>query len=541
MNSQQFLSRRRFLGRSFQVGAGAALASLTDIPFVMKRALADGSIGLQGKKLLFIWLRGANDSLNSVIPINDPAYATSRPTLRIPKDAGTDYNATTRVADFPTGSATNTYSYANAITLRNGFAALHPKLKFLAPVYNAGDLALVHRVGYARQSRSHFDSQNYWENGDPRNDLLRSGIFYRAMIESGLANTAPLTGVSIQSSLPLILRGDEAAMTNLSDPNRYDLLGIPNNADGNAKAFTNLVNSTGARFPAKNYRDLLQLQYGNLRNTLSIFAGINFTESGNVFQDDVKTDGDTNWVPIDANGNSIGDAGRGYFLFPTTSDKNGGWRRPDKSVVGGKFVVNTAHHDFFTNLKAAAMVLNKTDAIVCGTELGGFDTHKNQGGDTGSHPDLQKVIGWSMYALRKYFSLYADKATWENIVVVTLSEFGRTTVENSDLGTDHAEASTMFVAGGGVRGGVYNANASGDPIAWNTGAGGAMFGVEGRYLRRTTDFRSVLGELIRDHLGATQTQLGRIIPGYTNAGERLLTPGVSSIDGTQVTGEINLI
>ena len=88
----------------------------------------------------------------------------------------------------------------------NGFAALHPSLKFLAPIYNAGHLALIHRVGYTKQSRSHFDSQNYWENGNPNNNIIKSGIFYRTMVESGLANTAPLTGVSIQTSLFLFCR-----------------------------------------------------------------------------------------------------------------------------------------------------------------------------------------------------------------------------------------------------------------------------------------------------------------------------------------------
>ncbi|MCI0365696.1 MAG: hypothetical protein L0219_17685, partial [Phycisphaerales bacterium] len=238
------ITRRGFLDRSFKTSMAVALSTLVDIPFVMKRALAEGNIGLNGKKLLFIWLRGANDALNSVVPIGDSAYGTGiRPTIAIPGDPGENY-AGIGPATYPvnTLSTDSTYNYDFAIKLGNGYAALHPKLKFLAPVYNAGDLALVHRVGYPRQSRSHFDSQNYWENGSPNNNLSKDGIFYRTMIESGLANTAPLTGVSIQSSLPLILRGSEAAMTNLTDPNRYDLLGIPNNAAGNTKA-TNAINA----------------------------------------------------------------------------------------------------------------------------------------------------------------------------------------------------------------------------------------------------------------------------------------------------------
>lgn len=552
------LSRRSFLSTAAKAGIAAAFASLVDIPLVMKRALAEGTIGLNGKKLLFIWLRGANDGLNSVIPVLDSGYYAFRPTggnnIGIPMDTpGTNYSTSGIACDFPVAGANSTYGfYPYAIRTGNGFCGLHPSLKFLAPVYNAGDLALIHRVGYPRQSRSHFDSQNYWENGSPNNNLLKSGIFYRAMYESGLANTAPLTGVSVQSSLPLILRGDEAAMTNLTDPNRYALAGIPNDTNGVAKAFAHLSAGNTAQFAPKKNRDLLALQYQNLSNTLAIFDGIDFGETGNTFQDDIKTDGDNAWAPIDQNGNPIAgsNAGRGYFLFPTTNDKNGGWRRgAGTNVNANKYVVDpgSGYQAFFRNLKAAALVLNKTDAIIAGTELGGFDTHSAQGGLTGTHPNLNRAIGWAIYGLYKYFTLYADRATWNNTVVVTLSEFGRTSRQNSDLGTDHAEASVMWVAGGAVKGynagnpsGVFNCHDTADGIPWATGNTGSMFQVNGSYLRRNTDFRSVLGEIIRDHLGATQNQLNRIIPGYANAAEGLLN-GPTGIDGTPIRGEVGIL
>src|SRR5947208_579027 len=288
MENFNIISRRSFLDHSFKIGMGVALSTLVDIPFVMKRALAEGNIGLNGKKFLFVFLRGANDALNSVIPVGDPAYnSTNRPLIHIPSDPGTDYSMK-GPCDFPTSlTATDpTFGYANAIRLGNGFAALHPSLKFLAPVYNAGHLALIHRVGYPKQSRSHFDSQNYWETGNPNNNVVKDGILYRAMVESGLANTNPLTGVSFQSSLPLILRGSAAAMTNLSDPTRYNLLGIPNTTPGNTKADNAITNANGFQFADKKNRELLNLQYKNLSDTLSIFASLNFSEAGNTFRDD---------------------------------------------------------------------------------------------------------------------------------------------------------------------------------------------------------------------------------------------------------------
>src|SRR5437870_3531965 len=381
MQHLNIITRRGFLDRSFKIGLGVALSTLVDIPLVVRRALAEGTIGLNGKKLFFIFLRGANDSLNSVIPIQDSAYATSRPTLKILPDPLTDYSAI-GPCDFPisANAADPTFGYLNAIRLGNGFAALHPSLKFLAPVYNAGDLGLVHRVGYPKQSRSHFDSQNYWETGNPNNNLVKDGILYRAMVESGLANTNPLTGVSFQSSLPLILRGSAAAMTNLGDTTRFSLLGVPNTAAGNAKADAAVQAAIGFPFAEKRSRELLSLQYKNLMDTLSVFdpliASGAFGDTGNTFLDDTNTDND-----------------RPYYLFPTSNAKNGGWDRGLGVLDPAKYVVDTGAYGFFNNLKAAALVLNKTDAIVAGTEMNGFDTHSAQGKVTGAQPNLLSRIG----------------------------------------------------------------------------------------------------------------------------------------------------
>lgn len=529
MKQFNILTRRDFLSYAAKAGITAAFSSLIDIPLVAKRALAaDSSLGRNGKKLLFIFLRGANDGLNSVVPIQDPAYATSRPVIGIPKDPATDYGAVTGAADDPTNtSATaDTFnSYPYGIRLGNGFAALHPSLKFLAPLYNAGDLALIHRVAYPKQSRSHFDSQNYWENGNPNNNLSKDGIFYRTVIESGLANSAPLTGVSFQSSLPLILRGSNAAMTNLTDPNRYSLIGVPNTAAGNVKADNAIRAGTGVEFPWKRNRDLLELQFQNMTGTMNIMAGINFAEK---FVDDVNTDGD---AP--------------YNLFPTSNAENGGYALHANNP--NKYVVSTGAYGFIQNVKAAALVLNKTDAIIAGTQLDGFDTHTNQGGVTGSHANLQRSIGWAMYALKKYFKNHSDKVRWEDLVIVTLSEFGRTTVQNSDAGTDHAEAGVMFVAGGAVKGynkgnttGVFGASPS-DKVPWVPGPTGSMFGASSRYLKRAVDYRSVLGKVIRDHLGASQEQLNRIIPGYAVPTEFLKAGGLSTKDATQIMGELPVV
>src|ERR1043165_892720 len=100
MNNFNVFTRRQFLGRSAKTSLAVALSTLTDIPFVMKRALAEGSIGLNGKKVLFIWLRFGNDGLNTIVPIQDDYYSGNsglginsiRPNIGIPKDPGVAAN-----------------------------------------------------------------------------------------------------------------------------------------------------------------------------------------------------------------------------------------------------------------------------------------------------------------------------------------------------------------------------------------------------------------------------------------------------------------
>jgi len=93
----------------------------------------------------------------------------------------------------------------------------------------------------------------------------------------------------------------------------------------------------------------------------------------------------------------------------------------------------------------------------------------------------------------------------EDVVVVTMSEFGRTAHENGNRGTDHGHANCMLVMGGPVKGGkVYGQWPGLNPDQLN----------EGRDLTLTTDFRSVLGELIVNHLGSKD--LDAVFPGFDN-------------------------
>src|ERR1051325_2228919 len=76
------ITRRSFLTNAGRAAVGLGLASLMNIPPFLKRALAEGNIGINGKKLIFIFLRGGNDGINNVIPVLDPSYRGTGNTLR---------------------------------------------------------------------------------------------------------------------------------------------------------------------------------------------------------------------------------------------------------------------------------------------------------------------------------------------------------------------------------------------------------------------------------------------------------------------------
>ena len=133
-------------------------------------------------------------------------------------------------------------------------------------------------------------------------------------------------------------------------------------------------------------------------------------------------------------------------------------------------------------------------------DCGGWDNHVNEGGALGQLSNLLKDLGQGMSAFRQDMG---DRM--QHIVFVTMSEFGRTAKENGNRGTDHGHANCMFVMGGDVKGGkVYG--------RW-PGLNEAQLN-EGRDLALTTDFRSVLGEILTKHIGVAD--LKPVFPGFDN-------------------------
>jgi uncharacterized protein (DUF1501 family) len=133
-------------------------------------------------------------------------------------------------------------------------------------------------------------------------------------------------------------------------------------------------------------------------------------------------------------------------------------------------------------------------------DCGGWDNHVNEGGAQGQLSNLLKDLGQGLGA---FYQDMGDRM--QDIVVVTMSEFGRTAKENGNRGTDHGHANCMFVMGGDVKGGrVYG--------AWPGLADHQLN--EGRDLALTTDFRLVLGEILSKHNGVLD--LNAVFPGFEN-------------------------
>src|SRR5437764_1507018 len=132
------------------------------------------------------------------------------------------------------------------------------------------------------------------------------------------------------------------------------------------------------------------------------------------------------------------------------------------------------------------------------TDVGGWDTHVNEGNQQGQLSNLLRQFSNAIAAL------YMDLGQrMDDVVILTMSEFGRTVKENGNRGTDHGHANAMFIVGNSVHGGkVY-----GD---WPGLKNDQLY--EGRDLALTTDFRDVFSEVAQKHLGATN--LKSIFPGY---------------------------
>lgn len=147
----------------------------------------------------------------------------------------------------------------------------------------------------------------------------------------------------------------------------------------------------------------------------------------------------------------------------------------------------------------ATLIKSEVGVEIAFTEIEGWDTHVAEGGATGQLANRLREFadGVAAFALD-----IGDRL--DDVVLLTLSEFGRTARENGNRGTDHGHANVMFALGGKIKGGkVYGRWPGLDPNVL----------YEGRDLALTTDFRAVCGEVLLRHLG--RRDLSKVFPNYT--------------------------
>jgi uncharacterized protein (DUF1501 family) len=194
--------------RAFLKAGGVALftAAMGGNPLFLARTAAATRPRGKRKVLVAIFQRGAMDGLMAVQPLSDQYFTGARPRLAM---SGAHAAGSSALIDL------------------DGKFGLHPGFSALAPMFTAGQLAVVHGVGSPDATRSHFDAQDYMESGTPGNKGTSSGWLNRA---TGLLGheAGPFAAVALTTALPRSLYGEVPAIA-VADLNE---LGINARAGG---------------------------------------------------------------------------------------------------------------------------------------------------------------------------------------------------------------------------------------------------------------------------------------------------------------------
>ena len=157
----------------------------------------------------------------------------------------------------------------------------------------------------------------------------------------------------------------------------------------------------------------------------------------------------------------------------------------------------------FTNdtRRAASMMNSDPNLRLVFFQLGGWDTHVNQGGAHGQLANQLRPLAEGLSVFNATLG-----PSWLETVVLIISEFGRTARENGDRGTDHGHGNVHWLLGGPISGGRVYGN-------WQGLANESLH--DARDLPVTTDFRSVIDLILSVHFGTDPESRQRILPGFT--------------------------
>ena len=325
----------------------------------------------------------------------------------------------------------------NAETAINldGFFGLHPGLGSLKPLWDSKRLAIIHASGSPDNTRSHFDAQDYMESATPGVKSTTDGWLNRYLQSKSDPEERVFRAVSMTQTMPRVFHG------------KAPTLAISSLADFTIRAGRSSASVQGG---------FEQIYDQTVNDTLGgtgkdTFEAINYLKKVN----------------------------------PAQYQPENGAQYP-RTPFGNRL------------LQIAQLIKAGVGLEVAFADIGGWDTHVNEGGARGQLGNLLGQFGNSIAAL------YADLGKrMDDVVILTMSEFGRTARENGNRGTDHGHANGMFILGNAVRGGkVYG--------QWPGLKSDQLH--EGRDLALTTDFRDVFGEVAVKHLGTSKLQT--VFPGY---------------------------
>jgi uncharacterized protein (DUF1501 family) len=364
-----------------------------------------------GPRFLLVFLRGGYDCLNAVVPYSSADYYAARPTIAVPRPP-------------PRPDPSAPLDLEAAFELDADWALAPALNESIMPMYMRGEVAFIPFAGTDDLSRSHFETQDSIELGEPVDGSrdLRSGFMARLATE--LAGARP---ISFTDSLPLTFRGP---------------VDVPN------------VSLKGAGKPVFDERQarILASMYSGHHLEAAISDGLALREE-----------------VAQAMADEMAAANRG-------------------ALTSQGF-----------ELEAERIALLMRDQYGLGfIDVGGWDTHVNQGAANGALANSLKSLGRGLQALAQGLG-----AEWSNTVVVVLSEFGRTFKENGNRGTDHGHGSTYWVLGGGIAGGRIVGNQAA------VASGGLL---DNRDLPVLNDYRAVLSGLFGRLWGLSPERLGKVFP-----------------------------
>jgi uncharacterized protein (DUF1501 family) len=321
---------------------------------------------------------------------------------------------------------------------------LHPALQPLKQWWDAGSLTAVHAVGSPDATRSHFDAQDYMETGTPGVKATREGWLNRHCQHAREHQETPFRAVAFGPQLPRALAGSAPTLA-IDDLRAFGVQGRRRGRDRLTEAFEALYGAESTGLVAS--------------SSAEAFEAVRMLRTANPGQ--------------------LSPANRAEY-------PRGRFGRSLQQI--------------------AQLIKSDLGLEVAFADIGGWDTHVNQGADAGQLAARLTELGQGLSA---FASDLGERMA--DVVVLTMSEFGRTVRENGNTGTDHGHATAMLLLGGSVRGGRVAGR-------WPGLAEEQRF--EGRDLAVTTDFRDLFGEVLARHLG--QPDLTSVFPGHSAEERRFI-------------------